>query len=150
MRTAAAYIRVSTDMQTEYSPDSQLRMIHDYAKKNDLVVFEEFIFADEGISGRQAKKRPQFQKMLHAAKQKKFEVILIYNTSRFARNHEESVVYRAMLKREGIEVISITQPNIDEKTDLLMNALYAGMDERYSLDLSENVKRGMMEKAMRV
>jgi len=149
MRTAAAYIRVSTDSQTEYSPDSQLRLIRDYAKRNDMILPDEYIYADEGISGRKADKRPQFQKMLFEGKQKAFEVILIYHTSRFARNHEESVVYRSILKREGIEVVSITQPNIDEKTDLLMNALYSAMDERYSLELAENVKRGMVEKAMR-
>lgn len=149
MRTAAAYIRVSTSDQLEYSPDSQLRLIRDYAKRNELLLDDNHVYADEGISGRKADKRPQFQKMLADGKRKEFEAILIYNTSRFARNHEESVVYRAMLKREGIEVISITQPNIDEKTDLLMNALYSVMDERYSLELSENVKRGMIEKAMR-
>lgn len=149
MRIAAAYIRVSTSDQLEYSPDSQLRLIRDYAKRNELLLDDIHVYADEGISGRKAEKRPQFQKMFADGKRKEFEVILIYNTSRFARNHEESVVYRAMLRREGIEVISITQPNIDEKTDLLMNALYAVMDERYSLELSENVKRGMTEKAMR-
>jgi len=149
MRTAAAYIRVSTEQQTEYSPDSQLRLIREYAARNGLLLPEEHVYVDEGISGRKADKRPAFQKMLFHGRRKAFEVILIYHTSRFARNHEESIIYRAMLRREGIDVISITQPQIDSKTDLLMNALYAAMDERYSLDLSENVKRGMVEKAMR-
>lgn len=149
MKIACAYIRVSTEYQIEYSPDSQIKLIKEYAKKNNLLLPNDLIYKDEGISGRKADKRPEFKSMLTDAKQKKFEVILIYNTSRFARNHEESIVYRSMLKREGIEVISITQPNVDPKTDILMNALYAVMDERYSLDLSENVKRGMTEKAMR-
>lgn len=149
MKIACAYIRVSTDYQIEYSPDSQIKLIKEYAKKNNLLLPSDLIYRDEGISGRKADKRPAFKNMLADAKQKKFEVILIYNTSRFARNHEESIVYRSMLKREGIEVLSITQPNVDPKTDILMNALYAVMDERYSLDLSENVKRGMREKAMR-
>jgi DNA invertase Pin-like site-specific DNA recombinase len=87
--------------------------------------------------------------MMADAKRKKFNAILIYSTSRFARNHEESIVYRNMLKREGVDVISITQPSVDYKTDILMNALYAVMDERYSIDLSENTKRGMKEKASR-
>jgi len=147
MKTAAAYIRVSTDMQTEYSPESQLKLIKDYAKNNDLILSE--IYSDEGISGRKAEKRPAFKRMIADAKKKRFEAILIYNTSRFARNHEESIVYRNMLQREGIEVISITQPSVDYKTDILMNALYAVMDERYSIELSENVKRGMKEKASR-
>ena len=147
MKTAAAYIRVSTEAQTEYSPDSQLKLIKDYANKHSLILSE--IYSDEGISGRKADKRPAFKKMIADAKIKKFDAILIYNTSRFARNHEESIVYRSMLKREGIDVISITQPTIDYKTDILMNALYAVMDERFSIELSENVKRGMKEKVSR-
>jgi len=147
MKTAAAYIRVSTESQTEYSPDSQLKLIKDYAGKHKLILSE--IYSDEGISGRKADKRPSFKRMIADALKKNFDTILIYNTSRFARNHEESIVYRNMLKREGIEVISITQPSVDYKTDILMNALYAVMDERYSIELSENVKRGMKEKASR-
>ena len=147
MRTAVAYIRVSTDMQTEYSPDSQLKLIKDYASKNNFILSE--IYSDEGISGRKADKRPAFKRMIADARKKYFDAILIYNTSRFARNHEESIVYRNMLQREGVEVISITQPSVDYKTDILMNPLYAVMDERYSIELSENVKRGMKEKVSR-
>lgn len=63
MKTAAAYIRVSTDDQIEYSPDSQLKAIRDYARKNDMILPEEFVFIDDGISGRKAEKRPEFMKM---------------------------------------------------------------------------------------
>ncbi|MCL1873046.1 MAG: recombinase family protein [Clostridiales bacterium] len=150
MRIAAAYIRVSTDMQTEFSPDSQLRLIRDYAKSHTLIVPEEFIFMELGVSGKSADKRPEFQKMIATAKGKQFDVILIYHTNRFARNHEESIVYKSMLKRDcDIDVISITQPPIDRKTDMLTNAIYSVMDEWYSIDLAANVKRGMTEKAMR-
>ena len=46
MRVGAAYIRVSTDDQLEYSPDSQIKLIQQFAKKNDIVIPEEFIFVD--------------------------------------------------------------------------------------------------------
>ena len=62
MQTAAAYIRVSTDDQIEYSPDSQIKAIRKYAKDHDMILPEEFIFVDEGISGRKADKRPSFQR----------------------------------------------------------------------------------------
>jgi DNA invertase Pin-like site-specific DNA recombinase len=150
LKIAAAYIRVSTDMQTEYSPDSQLRLIREYAGAHQFVVPDEYIYMEQGISGKRADKRPEFQKMMAAAKNKEFEAILIYHTSRFARNHEESIVYKSMLKRDcGVDVISITQPPIDKKTDMLTNAIYSVMDEWYSIDLAANVKRGMTEKAMR-
>lgn len=147
MKIAVAYIRVSTDMQTEYSPDSQLKLIKDYAAKNDMILGD--VYADEGISGTKVEKRDEFKRMITDAKAGNFDVILIYHTSRFARNHEESTVYRNMLKRKGIDVISITQPSVDYKTDLLMNAINSVIDEWYSIDLSANVKRGMKEKASR-
>ena len=58
MKIGAAYIRVSTDDQIEFSPDSQLKKIKEYAKHNDIILPEEFIFVDEGISGKYAKSDP--------------------------------------------------------------------------------------------
>ena len=151
MKLGAAYIRVSTSDQLEYSPESQLRLIKEYANKHNIIIYDEFIYSDEGVSGRDVDKRQGFKKMISIAKQqpKSFDCILVYSTSRFARNHEQSIVYRSMLKKEcGIEVISITQPSIDKKTDMLTTAIYSIMDEWYSLDLSENVRRGMTQKAL--
>ena len=68
MQTAAAYIRVSTEDQTEYSPDSQLKKIQEYARAHDLSLPEELVFLDQGISGRSADKRPSFMKMIGLAK----------------------------------------------------------------------------------
>lgn len=57
MRTAAAYIRVSTEDQIEYSPDSQRKLILRYAAQHGWQVPDAFIFIDEGISGRKAEKK---------------------------------------------------------------------------------------------
>ena len=64
MKVAAAYIRVSTDDQLEYSPDSQLEKIRLYAERNQILLPKEFIFVDEGISGRKTKNRPAFNEMI--------------------------------------------------------------------------------------
>ena len=152
MKTAAAYIRVSTEDQTEFSPDSQLKEIRKYAKAHDLILPEEFIFADEGISGRKAEKRPQFQRMIGTAKlkPKPFDVILLWKFSRFARNREDSIVYKSMLRKQcGIEVISISEQLSEDKTSILIEALIEAMDEYYSLNLAEEVRRGMSEKFSR-
>lgn len=58
MKVGAAYIRVSTNMQEELSPDAQKRLIIEYAQKNDIVLTNEFIFIENGISGKSADKRP--------------------------------------------------------------------------------------------
>ena len=152
MKTAAAYIRVSTEDQVEYSPDSQLKAIRDYARKNDMILPEEFIFVDEGISGRKAAKRPEFMKMIGTAKikPKQFDVILLWKFSRFARNREDSIVYKSMLRKQcGIEVISISEQLGEDKTSILIEALIEAMDEYYSINLAEEVRRGMTEKAQR-
>lgn len=152
MKTAAAYIRVSTDDQIEYSPESQIKAIRDYAKRNDLILPEEFIFMDEGISGRTAGKRPAFMKMIGIAKTKPkpFDVILLWKFSRFARNREDSIVYKSMLRKQlGIDVISISENLGDDKMSVLFEAMIEAMDEYYSINLAEEVKRGMTEKAKR-
>lgn len=152
MKTAAAYIRVSTEDQVEFSPDSQLKAIRKYAKEHDLILPEEFIFADEGISGRKTDKRVQFQRMIGTAKlkPKPFDVILLWKFSRFARNREDSIVYKSMLRKQcGIEVVSISEQLSEDKTSILIEALIEAMDEYYSLNLAEEVKRGMSEKFSR-
>lgn len=152
MKTAAAYIRVSTEDQTEYSPDSQIKIIRAYAENNDMKIPNEYVFVDEGISGRKAEKRPAFMRMIGTAKKKPkpFDVILVYALSRFARNREDSVVYKRMLRKElGIDLISTSQDFGSDKTSILIEALLEAMDEYYSIDLGENVKRGMSEKISR-
>ena len=152
MKTAAAYIRVSTEEQTEYSPDSQLKAIRKYAKDHDMLLPEEYIYIDEGISGRTAGKRPEFQRMIGTAKTspKPFDVILLWKFSRFARNRQDSIVYKSMLRKQcGIDVVSISEQLSDDNTSVLIEALIEAMDEYYSLNLAEEVRRGMGEKFSR-
>ena len=152
MNTAAAYIRVSTDDQVEFSPDSQLKAIRKYAKEHELILPEEFVFVDEGISGRKADKRPSFQRMIGTAKlkPKPFDVILLWKFSRFARNREDSIVYKSMLRKQcGIDVVSVSEQLSEDKTSILIEALIEAMDEYYSLNLAEEVRRGMTEKFSR-
>ena len=152
MKVAAAYIRVSTDDQIEFSPDSQLEKIKVYAERNQILLPEEFIFLDEGISGRNTKKRNAFNAMIGLAKRKPkpFDVILVWKYSRFARNREDSVVYKSMLRKElNIDVVSISEDVGDDKMSILFEAMIEAMDEYYSINLAEEVKRGMTEKAKR-
>lgn len=151
-KNAAAYVRVSTEDQLEYSPDSQIKKIREYAERNDIAVSDENIFIDEGISGRNAMKRPAFMKMIALAKTKPkpFDMILVWKYSRFARNREDSIVYKSMLRKQcGIEVVSVSEQIGEDKTSILIEALLEAMDEYYSINLAEEVKRGMNEKFSR-
>ncbi len=151
MKIAAAYIRVSTDDQTELSPDSQIKNIREYAKSHDMIVPDEYVFRDDGISGRTTAKRPDFNRMIATAKQKTkpFECILVWKFSRFARNREDAVVYKSMLRKNGIDVISISEPVGDDKMSVILEAMLEAMDEYYSINLSEEVRRGMLESLSR-
>lgn len=150
-KIAAVYIRVSTDDQVELSPDSQLGMLRDYAAKNGYIIPDEFIFVDPGISGRSAKNRPAFNNMIAAAKKQEhpFDAILLWKFSRFARNQEESIVYKTMLRKSGVDVVSISEPIIDGPFGSLIERIIEWMDEYYSIRLSGEVKRSMTVNAQR-
>ncbi|MCI2105675.1 MAG: recombinase family protein [Intestinimonas sp.] len=151
VKTAAAYIRVSTEDQMEYSPDAQMVEIRKYASTHGYLIPSEYIFVDEGISGKTTK-RPAFNRMIGTAKRKPkpFDAILLWKFSRFARNREDSIVYKSMLRRQlGIDVLSVSEPLSDDKMSIIMEAMIEAMDEYYSINLAEEVKRGMTEKARR-
>lgn len=151
LNVAAAYIRVSTNNQTELSPDSQIKIVREYAKNNGFIIPNEYIFRDDGISGRHADKRPQFNNMIAAAKQKPspFSAVLLWKFSRFARNQEESIFYKSMLRRNGVEVISVSEPIVEGVFGSLIERIIEWGDEYYSIRLSGEVKRGMTEKVER-
>ena len=99
-RLGAAYIRVSTEEQTELSPDSQLEEIYRYADREQIQILQNHIYIDAGISGKKAENRPEFMRMIAEAKStpKPFSVILLWKYSRFARNQEESIFYKSILR----------------------------------------------------
>lgn len=151
-KIGAIEVRVSTDVQVEYSPDSQIKICLEYAEKHNIHVPPENIYRDDGISGRSAKKRSEFMRMISDAQKdpRPFDVVLIYSFSRFARNKYEAVLYKHLLRDElGIEVISVTQPLPDTPDRVLLESLYEGMDEQYSLNLAKESMRGKKEKADR-
>ena len=149
-RYGYGYVRVSTDKQEELSPDSQEKLIREYGKKNNIVILK--IFFEIGVSGRSADKRPAFQEMIGSAKSKEHPVdaILVWKYSRFARNQEESIVYKSLLKKQNnVDVISVSEPLVDGPFGSLIERIIEWMDEYYSIRLSGEVFRGMKENAMR-
>lgn len=151
MKIGAAYIRVSDDRQDEYSPDSQLKRIYEHAKKNNYIIPDNLVFYDDGISAKSVKHRTEFNNMIALSKEKDcpFEAIFVWKFSRFARNQEESIVYKSLLSKRKIEVISVSEPIIEGPFGSLIERIIEWMDEYYLINLSSEVKRGMLEKASR-
>lgn len=150
-RVGALYVRVSTDKQEELSPDAQIRLGLEYAKDHDIHVPNEYIFREDGISGKYADKRPAFKSLIGLARSKDHPIdcILVWKFSRFARNQEESITYKSMLARDNVEVVSISEPIPDGPFGSLNERIIEWMDEYYLTNLSSEVVRGMTENAMR-
>ncbi len=145
----ALYTRVSSDKQDkDLSISAQLHMMRDYAARNGYEIVKEFV--DEAKTGRTTD-RSAFKEMIALCKcsPKHVDAILVYKLSRFARNREVSIVYKTKLRKNGIQVISITEPLDDTPTGRLLEGIIESLDEFYSDNLGEDVTRGMRESASR-
>lgn len=151
LKIGAAYIRVSDERQDEYSPDSQLKKIRENAAKDGYAIPDEYVFYDDGISGKSVKKRSDFNRMIALAKEKNqpFDRIYVWKFSRFARNQEESIVYKNLLQKKGVSVKSVSEAIPDDPFGKLIERIIEWMDEFYLINLSTEVRRGMTEKASR-
>jgi len=154
LEIGAAYVRVSTDDQTELSPDAQIRVIRDTARQEGFIIPEDFIFMEKkGISGRKAENRPEFQRMIAVAKSQSpspFKRLYLWKFSRFARNQEESIFYKGILRKKcNVEIKSVSEPVAEGMFGRLIETIIEWFDEYYSINLSGEVLRGMSEKALR-
>ena len=146
---AALYARVSSDSQdVDLSISAQLRALRDYASKQGFTVVREFV--DEAESGRTTQ-RPQFREMIALAKAKHapFEAILVWKLNRFARSREDSIVYKKLLRNRGIKLISINEPLEDTASGHLLEGIIETMDEFYSENMGQDIRRGQTENAER-
>lgn len=151
LRIGSAYIRVSDERQDEYSPDSQLKKIREYAAKEGYMIPDEFVFYDDGISGKSVKKRDDFKRMIATAKEKthQFDVIYVWKFSRFARNQEEAIVYKSLLAKHNVSVVSVSEPIPEGPFGSLIERVIEWTDAYYLINLSGEVRRGMTEKVSR-
>ena len=145
----AAYCRVSTAQEEQQnSYQVQIAYYTDLIHKNENWMLAG-IFADEGISGTQAKKRPEFLKMIRQCRKGKIDLILTKSISRFARNTVDCLEYVRQLKELGIGVIFEKEGiNTLTMTSEFMIALYGSFAQAESESISKNVAWGK-EKACR-
>ena len=145
---AAIYARVSTERQADrdLSIPAQLEALKSHALRRGWEVVAEYV--DEAESARTAN-RPQFKEMIAAArgKSKPFSAILVWKLSRFARNREDSIVYKSLLRKQGVQVISINEHVDDSPSGKLLEGMIEVIDEFYSTNLAEDVLRGMAANA---
>ncbi len=144
--TGVIYGRYSAGpTQTDQSLEGQLRDCRTYAKNHGIHIIHEYL--DRHISGKEAESRPQFQQMIADSKKKKFSVVLVWKLDRFARNRYDSARYKATLKRSNVKVISVMEPITEGPEGIILESVLEGFAEYFSADLSQKVKRGLLESA---
>ena len=142
----AAYCRVSTDEDEQInSYKAQIEYYTEKINKNPEWQMAG-IFADEGISGTQAKKRPEFLKMIRLCRQGKIDLILTKSFSRFARNTVDSVDYIRELRALGIGVVSEKENmnTLNEDSEMLITILSC-FAQAESESISKNVSWGVRQ-----
>ena len=74
---------------------------------------------------------------------KNFDVVIVWKLDRFARNRYDSAMYKAKLKKNGVQVMSAMEAIPDTPEGVMLEAMIEGMAEYYSLDLALKVRRGL-------
>ena len=142
-KRVAAYCRVSTDNEDQANSfESQQRYFRQYIDRNpDWELYE--VFADEGITGTNTKKRKEFNRMIECAKHGDFDLIITKEISRFARNTLDSIYYTRDLKKHGVGVIFLNDNinTLDGDAELRL-AIMSSIAQEESRKTSERVKWG--------
>lgn len=140
------YARYSSDNQREESIEGQLRECMAFAESKGINILSSYI--DRALSAK-TDNRPQFQQMIKDSGKSMFETIIVWKLDRFARNRYDSAHYKAMLRKNGVTVVSATE-NISKGSEgILLESMLEGMAEYYSAELSEKVIRGLMDNALK-
>ncbi|MBO5239967.1 MAG: recombinase family protein [Clostridia bacterium] len=143
---AVIYARYSSDNQREKSIEGQLRECMQYAEYNDISVIDTYI--DRALTAK-TDNRPNFQKMIKDSYKGAFDMILVWKLGRFSRNRYDSAHYKHLLKKNGVRVVSATETISSGSEGILLESVLEGMAEYYSAELSEKVKRGLTENALK-
>ena len=136
---AVVYARYSSHSQGEQSIEGQLEKAHAYAAAKGYRIVHEYV--DRAQSGR-TDKRDEFQQMLKDTAKKQFQVIILWKVDRFGRNREEIALNKIKCKRNGVRVEYVAENIPDSPEGVILESVLEGIAEYYSLQLSQNVRRG--------
>ena len=143
----AAYCRVSTDQEDQlHSFDAQVDYYTKYIQNHEDYEMAG-IYADEGISGTNTKKREQFKRMVADCERGKIDMIITKSISRFARNTQDCLMYSRKLKNLGIGIV-FEKENINtmDSTGELLFTILSSLAQDESRNISENCKWGIRSK----
>lgn len=143
----AAYCRVSTDQDEQLNSfENQVEYYTRYINENPLYEMVD-IYADEGISGTNTRRRKEFQRMIADCEAGKIDLILVKSISRFARNTHDCLTYSRKLKNLGIGIFFEKEHiNTLDATGELLFTILSSLAQDESRNISENCKWGIRSK----
>lgn len=138
---AVGYIRVSTDMQADKgtSLDNQIARIEQYAKDKGFIL--ENIYQDAGYSGKNTN-RPGFQAMFSRLRKPGISAVIVWHSTRFARNLKDNIVHMAELEQRKIKFYSVEEPMMSGSSGKAMRNLMAVFAE-YQSDVTGDHTRSV-------
>lgn len=142
MKTAVIYARYSSDSQTEQSIEGQLRVCQEYAKNNEILIVGTYI--DRAMTGTNDL-RPDFQQMIRDSDKKQWDYVIVYKLDRFSRNKYETTIHKHTLSNNGVKVLSAMENIPDTPEGIILESLLEGMNQYYSVELSQKIHRGLNE-----
>lgn len=139
--TAACYMRYSSHAQDDgFSIEAQEKAIKRYAEEHGYDL--QYYYCDKAKTGTNSK-RPEFLKMIEDAKKKMFQVCIVHKTDRFARSRYDSIVYKSILKKSGVELLSVTENFGNDPEGKVMEGITEVFAEYYSNNLAREVRKGL-------
>lgn len=141
---AVVYARYSSHSQGEQSIEGQLAAAKKYAEAKGYTIVHEYI--DRAMTGRNDN-REEFQQMLSDCSKGWFQYIIVWKVDRFGRNREEITFNKYHCKKHGVKVEYVAENLPDSPESVILESVLEGMAEYYSLQLSQNIRRGLLESA---
>lgn len=148
MKKAYAYYRVSTEEQANEgkSIETQRKLCRKWAEDNDFKILREFI--DEGKSATTLTGRASLQDLLEKSREEKLDILIVQDTDRLARNVFDHLTIKSLLKKQGVSVVSVSQPMIDDTAEgKLMDGVVASINEFQSAITGRKTSKVLLEKA---
>lgn len=144
MTNAVIYARYSSDKQNEMSIEGQIAECRKYAERNDILITQEYVDRAQSAT---TDRRPSFLRMIEDSKDHSFEIILVYQFDRFARNRNDSGYYKKILADNGVRVVSAKEQIASDSSGIITEGMLETINQWFSAQLSEKVQRGMGQNA---
>lgn len=141
---AVVYARYSSAGQNEQSIEGQLSKAREYAAAHGYKIVHEYV--DRAKTGRNDN-REAFQQMLRDTAKRQFQVIILWKVDRFGRNREEIALNKYRCKKNGVRVEYVAENIPSSPEGVILESVLEGMAEYFSLQLSQNVRRGQQKSA---